>query len=65
MKIQYFHDTDTLYIALRDTEVVETRDLDEDTVLDLDAAGRVCAITLEHARERADLQQFLVEGMAA
>jgi len=65
MKIQYFEDTDTLYIALREADVVQTRDLDDDTVLDLDAQGRVCAITLEHAHERADLQQFLVQGLAA
>ena len=40
MKIQYFPDTDTLYIELSPTEIHETRDLDEDTLLDLDANGR-------------------------
>jgi uncharacterized protein YuzE len=65
MKIKYFQDTDTLYIELRDTIVSETRDLDDDTLLDLDADGRVCAITLEHAKERADLGRFSVEGVVA
>lgn len=65
MKIRYFRDTDTLYIELRPAPVAETRDLDEDTQLDLDARGNVCAITLEHASERADLPKVDVEGLAA
>ena len=65
MKVQYFEDTDTLYIELRANEVAETRDLDENTVLDLDAEGNVCALTFEHASARTDLQRFTVEGIAA
>lgn len=52
MKIRYFQDTDTLYIELRPALVTETRDLDEDTVIDLDERGTICAITIEHASER-------------
>ncbi|MGH8737885.1 MAG: DUF2283 domain-containing protein [Burkholderiales bacterium] len=55
MKIRYFRDTDTLYIELRQCEVAETRDLDENTQVDVDPAGQICAITVEHASERADL----------
>jgi len=40
MKIQYFKSTDTLYIEFSRGAIVETRDLDEDTVIDLDASGR-------------------------
>jgi hypothetical protein len=40
MKVKYFADTDTLLIELRSAPVVETRDLDENTLLDLDRAGR-------------------------
>ena len=58
MKIRYFEDTDTLLIELRDSPVAETRDLDEDTVLDVDASGNVCAITIEHASKRTALSQF-------
>ena len=36
MKIKYFQDTDTLYIEFRPAEVAETRDLDENTILDID-----------------------------
>ena len=51
MKIQYFQDTDTLYIEFKPEEIVETRDLDENTLLDLDHQGNVCAITIEHASD--------------
>lgn len=61
MKITYFQDTDTLYIELRGEAITETRDLDENTQLDIDSRGNVCAITIEHARERADLPRFSFE----
>lgn len=65
MKITYFQDTDTLYIELRVRPIAETRDLDEDTLLDLDAEGNVCAITIEHASVRADIPRFTFEQVAA
>ena len=65
MKIGYFQDTDTLYIEFRDSEITETRDLDENTSMDLDAHGNVCAITFEHASERTDVERVTLEGIAA
>ncbi len=65
MKIKYFQDTDTLYIEFRSVEVAETKDLDENTLLDLDHNGNLCAITIEHARERADIPHFSYEQVAA
>ena len=55
MKIRYFQDTDTLYIEFRSAaQIAETRDLDEDTLLDLDAEGKICGITVEHAQKRVE-----------
>jgi uncharacterized protein YuzE len=65
MKVKYFKDTDTLYIEFRELEIVESRDLDKDTILDLDAEGNICAITFEHASTRTDVQQVTLEGIAA
>lgn len=65
MRIRYFSDTDTLHIEFRDAPVAETRDLDENTLLDLDAAGDVCAITVEHASRRAGIPQFSYEQVTA
>ncbi len=65
MKIQYFPDTDTLHIELAPAEIHETRDLDEDTLLDLDADGRLCAITIEHASDRTAIPDFSYEEITA
>ncbi len=65
MKITYFQDTDTLYIEFRSSEIAETREFDENTLLDLDVEGRLCGLTLEHARERADFPHFTFEQVAA
>jgi uncharacterized protein YuzE len=65
VKIRYFQDTDTLYIEFRRTQVAETRDLDEDTLLDIDAEGNICGITVEHAQKRVeDLPHVSFEQVA-
>ena len=65
MKIRYFADTDTLHIEFRVAPVSESRDLDENTVLDVDAKGNICSITVEHATERAGIPEFSYEQIAA
>mgnify|MGYP000527664390 CR=1 FL=1 len=65
MKIKYFQDTDTLYIEFRTADVAETKDLDENTLLDLDKQGNICSITIEHAKDRADIPHFSFEQIAA
>ena len=65
MRIRYFEATDTLFIEFRDAPVAETRDLDENTLLDVDACGNICAITIEHASQRAGIPKFSYEQVAA
>ena len=65
MKIKYFTDTDTLYIEFNGASVVESRDLDENTILDMDARGSICAITVEHASKRTGIPKFSYEQVAA
>lgn len=65
MKVSYFADTDTLYIELKSTDVAETRDIDENTLLDLDVDGNMVAITMEHASTRTDVQNITLSGIAA
>jgi len=65
MRIRYFSSTDTLFIEFRDLPVAETRGLDENTMLDVDSQGNICAITIEHASERADIPQFSYEQVTA
>lgn len=65
MRIRYFKDTDTLLIEFKDVPVAETRDLDENTTLDMDAHGNICSITIEHASQRAGIPEFSFEQVAA
>jgi uncharacterized protein YuzE len=65
VKVKYFGDTDTLYIEFRETEVSETRELDENTLVDLDKEGQICAITVEHASVRADIPNFSFKQIPA
>jgi uncharacterized protein YuzE len=64
MKIRYFSETDTLHIEFAADPVSETRELDEDTLMDVDAGGRVCSITIEHASARTGVPQFSYEQVA-
>ena len=65
MKVRYFKGTDTLYIEFRVADITETRDIDEHTVIDLDADGHICALTIEHAGDRTDIPRFSFEEIAA
>lgn len=65
MHIRYFIETDTLLMELRDSPVAETRELDEDTTLDLDPHGRICAITIEHASQLAGAPEFTYEQVGS
>ena len=65
MRVRYFEDSDTLYIELREAVVAETRDLDENTLIEVDDQGRMVAITIEHAQQRAELSNFAFERVEA
>jgi len=57
MKITYFADTDTALIEFLNTAVMETKEITEDIYLDLDAQGALVSMTIEHARERANISE--------
>ena len=65
MKIEYFADSDTLYMEFKPGTVTETRHLDENTLLDVDADGNICAITVEHASARAGAPELSYERVPA
>jgi uncharacterized protein YuzE len=65
MRIRYFQDTDTLHIEFKSDAVAESRDLDENTLLDVDKDGCILSITIEHASQRADIPRFSFEQVPA
>ena len=54
MKVTYFKDTDTAVVELIDAPVEETRELNENVYLDLDARGPIWSAwrSSTHARRR-------------
>lgn len=59
MKIEYFIDTDTLLIELSTNEITETRDLNENTLAEFDANGTLVCMTIEHAKEQVNVDEFV------
>jgi len=58
MKFEYFSDTDTLYIQLREDPGVDAQEVAPDIVFDFNDAGEVIGIEIEHASERTNLMNF-------
>jgi uncharacterized protein YuzE len=58
MKVKYFPDTDTLLVNFSDRQIAETRDLNEDVLVELDEVGRVVSMTIEHAKQQTDIGEF-------
>ena len=58
MKAKYFKDTDTFLIQFSDSEIVETYDLNENVLVETDKDGRVVSISVEHAKEQMDINEF-------
>jgi uncharacterized protein YuzE len=65
VRIQHFEDTDTLYLVFKESEVDQTKDLDENTLIEFDAQGNLVSMTIEHARERADVGNFSYQQIPA
>ncbi len=63
MRVKYFTDTDTAYIEFSDKEVEETREINQNIYIDLDKAGNIVAMTIEHAKENANLAEFSFQEM--
>ncbi|MCF7708669.1 MAG: DUF2283 domain-containing protein [Verrucomicrobia bacterium] len=63
MKIKYFEDTDTALVEFAVHEVAETREIPENVYADMDAQGNLVSLTVEHAREKANIQEVAYEHM--
>jgi uncharacterized protein YuzE len=64
MHVKYFADTDTALVEFGGTPV-ETRELNENVSVDLDADGHVVSLTIEHAQRSAGMEEFSYERLAA
>ncbi len=55
MKLHYDRETDSLYIDLNERPSADSREIQEDIVIDLDTNGRIVGIDIQHASEVLDL----------
>ena len=57
MKIRYFEDTDTALIEFSNESILETKEISENLYIDLDNKGNLVSMTIEHAKENANISE--------
>ena len=65
MKIKYFEGTDTAQVEFSNQAVVETREINENLYIDLDAQGNLVNMTIEHASLQANMHELAFQRIAA
>lgn len=60
MKINYYKDTDSLYISLSSKPGADTIEVSEGIVLDYDAEGNLVGIDIDNASKKVDLQEVIL-----
>ena len=63
MKLQYYPDTDSLYVELKPVPGVETREISDGLIVDIDAEGQVVGFDIDHASRRLDLSTLETEAL--
>jgi uncharacterized protein YuzE len=58
MKINYYSDTDSLYIDLSSRTSIETREISSGVNLDYDKDGEVVGIDIDNASRKLDLKEL-------
>ncbi|MDT3776339.1 DUF2283 domain-containing protein [Nitrospira sp. MA-1] len=65
MKLNYYPDTDALYIDLTEHPSVESREVSEGIVLDYDAAGNLVGIDIDNASAKVHLKELTLNKLPA
>lgn len=63
MKLNYFPETDSLYIDLSDRASVESREVSEGIVLDYDADGNLAGIDIDNASTKVDMANLTLSRL--
>ena len=58
MQAKYFTDTDTLMLTFSNHDIAETFDLNEDVLIEVDKDGHVVSMTVEHAKDQTNVNEF-------
>jgi uncharacterized protein YuzE len=65
MKLNYYPETDSLYIDLSEQAGVESREISEGVVLDYDAQGNLAGIDIDNASTKVEIHKLTVSGLPA
>lgn len=65
MKLQYYSDTDSLYIDLSSKTSVRSVEISEGVVLDYDAQGNLVGIDIDNASRKIDLKEITLSKIPA
>ena len=63
MKVQYYPETDSLYIDLAERPGADTQEVTPGVVLDFDAEGKLAGIEIDHASRTVDLTHLEAVSM--
>ena len=63
MKLNYYPDTDSLYIDLSGRPSSESREISEGVVLDYDADGRLVGIDIDNASNKIELHRLILSKL--
>jgi len=58
MKLNYYAETDSLYIDLSSIASSDSKEIADGLVIDFDDAGHIVGIDIQHASERIDLSSI-------
>jgi len=65
MKLNYYKDTDSLYIDLSSKPSVDSTEISEGIVLDYDADGNIVGIDIDNASRKVDLDEVCLNRLPA
>ena len=63
MKLNYYADTDSLYIDLSEQPSVESRQISEGVVLDYDASGNLVGIDIDNASTKVQMDTLVLNKL--
>ena len=61
MKIEYFPDTDSMYIDLSGQSSVDSVEVSDGVVVDYDSAGNIVGIDIDQAKKKLNLKELSLE----
>ena len=60
MKLNYYPETDSLYINLSEQPSVESLEVSEGVVLDYDAEGKIVGIDIDNASNKVEMEKLIL-----